>query len=166
MNSKNLSDSEREMSHSHLIQLSMPIIFLIITILDSELFQLSTWFKPFFSFTLRITLFTLVFIIALIMIYLSHKALFNKNKPSDKLITNGILKYVRNPLYLGVLLIYIAIILLTISLIACVLFIIIFLIYNRMVNYEERKLEQLFGEDYLDYKRRVSKWIPNPFKKV
>ena len=33
-----------------------------------------------------------------------------------------------------------------------------------MVNYEEKELEKLFGEDYLKYKKSVSKWIPNPFK--
>jgi protein-S-isoprenylcysteine O-methyltransferase Ste14 len=34
-----------------------------------------------------------------------------------------------------------------------------------MVNYEEKILEDLFGEDYREYKKKVPKWIPNPFKK-
>jgi protein-S-isoprenylcysteine O-methyltransferase Ste14 len=34
-----------------------------------------------------------------------------------------------------------------------------------MVNYEEKILEDVFGEEYKDYKRKVSKWIPNSLKK-
>jgi protein-S-isoprenylcysteine O-methyltransferase Ste14 len=34
-----------------------------------------------------------------------------------------------------------------------------------MVNFEENLLEKMFGEQYLRYKKKVPKWIPNPFKK-
>jgi protein-S-isoprenylcysteine O-methyltransferase Ste14 len=42
-------------------------------------------------------------------------------------------------------------------------FIIVFIAYNKMANYEEKVLEKLFGEEYLGYKKKVSKWFPNPF---
>jgi protein-S-isoprenylcysteine O-methyltransferase Ste14 len=42
-------------------------------------------------------------------------------------------------------------------------FIIVFITYNKMANYEEKVLEKLFGEEYLEYKQNVSKWFPNPF---
>jgi protein-S-isoprenylcysteine O-methyltransferase Ste14 len=97
---------------------------------------------------------------------MAHKILFEKiDKPSDTLITNGILKHVRNPLYLGVLLLYVAFILLSISLISVIIFVIICLIYDKMVNFEEKILEEMFGVEYLEYKNKVPKWIPNPLKK-
>ncbi|MFX0019595.1 MAG: methyltransferase family protein, partial [Candidatus Hermodarchaeota archaeon] len=81
------------------------------------------------------------------------------------LITTGILEYVRNPMYFGILLIYVSFIFLSISLISIAFFLLVFLVYNRMVNFEEKILESMFGDQFLDYKKKVSKWIPNPFKK-
>lgn len=165
MEIEKLSAHDREIPHSHLIQGLSPVIFVIIWILDSDVLFLSVYLNNIIPYLVRLALFLFSLIFALILIFLSHRTLFNKNGPKDTLITGGILKYVRNPLYLGVLLIYVAFIFLSISLISIALFIIIFLIYNRMVNYEEKVLEKLFGEAYLKYKKRVSKWIPNPFKK-
>ncbi|TFG24019.1 MAG: isoprenylcysteine carboxylmethyltransferase family protein [Promethearchaeota archaeon] len=165
MEIKNTSAHEREVSHSHLIQGLSPVIFLIIWILDSNVFFVSIYLNYIIPYLLRLTAFLFTLILALLLIYFSHRILFNKNIPSNILITDGILKHVRNPLYLGVLLIYLAFLFYSISLISVAVFIVIFLIYNRMVNYEENMLEKLFGEDYLKYKKRVSKWIPNPFKK-
>jgi len=34
-----------------------------------------------------------------------------------------------------------------------------------MVNFEEQILENMFGEQYLEYRKKVPKFIPNPFKK-
>jgi len=159
------SAHEREVPYSHLIQGLSPIIFIIILLLDSNVLLISVFLNNFVPFVIRLGLCIVVLSIASILILLSHRTLFTKNRPSDTLVTDGILKYVRNPLYLGILLIYVAFLFLTISLISIVVFVVVFLIYNRMVNYEEKVLESLFGEDYLKYKKSVSKWIPNPFKK-
>ena len=32
--------------------------------------------------------------------------------------------------------------------------------YEKMVNFEEDILEEMFGEDYIEYKKKVPKWIP------
>ncbi|MFX1442679.1 MAG: methyltransferase family protein [Promethearchaeota archaeon] len=159
------SAHEREVPYSHLIQGLSPIIFIIILLLDSFVLFFSVYLNNLIPFFIRLGLCIVILSIALSLIILSHRAIFSKNQPSDTLITDGLLKYVRNPLYLGVLLIYVAFLFLSISLISIAVFIVIFLIYNRMVNYEEKVLEKIFGEDYLKYKKRVSKWIPNPFKK-
>jgi len=156
---------EREIPNGHIYHAVIPIIFLTIWFLDSSLFRISTILNEFIPFAIRIILFILFLGISLIFITLSHRALFKSHQPSNSLITNGILSYVRNPMYFGILLIYFAFILLSISLIAIGLFIIVFLIYNWMVNFEESILENIFGEKYIKYKKKVSKWIPNPFKR-
>lgn len=165
MDSNNEYNKEREVPHSHLIQGLSPISFLIIWGLDSYVFFYSVFLNMVIPFFIRFVLFLFILIFALLLIFLSHRTLFDENNhPLNTLITEGILKYVRNPLYLGVLFIYISFLFLSISVISIVIFIIIFLIYNRMVNYEENLLEQLFGEEYLEYKKKTSKWVPFPFK--
>jgi protein-S-isoprenylcysteine O-methyltransferase Ste14 len=68
-------------------------------------------------------------------------------------------------MYFGILLIYVACICLSISLISIVAFIPIFLVYNKMVIYEEKILIGLFGKQFLDYKKNVPRWFPKIIKK-
>ncbi|TFG23628.1 MAG: isoprenylcysteine carboxylmethyltransferase family protein [Promethearchaeota archaeon] len=163
MNEKDNTHDSREIPHSHLLQTLLPIIFIVIWILDSWILLLSVWLNEFVPSILRLILFITVLGLALIILFLSHKTLFEHNEPSDTLITSGILSRVRNPLYLGILLIYVAVLLLSISIISIILFIIILFVYNKMVNYEEKKLEKMFGNEYLEYKKKVPKWIPKLF---
>ncbi len=160
MSSSNSSEKSRETRYSHFIQAGLPITFVIIMLLDSYIFQISIWLNELVPFFIRIILCAIVLIIALIFVKLAHDALFHHNAPPNTLITEGILSHVRNPMYLGVLLIYVSFLCLSISLISIVFFIFVVVIYNKMVNYEEKVLEEIFGKDWLAYKKRVPKWIP------
>ncbi|MFX0083718.1 MAG: methyltransferase family protein [Candidatus Hodarchaeota archaeon] len=154
---------KREVRHSHLIQATLPVIYVIIWILDTQIFSYSNILDTYVPFIGRLVIFIIFLILAFVLVKLSHDALFEGDEPSDTLIVNGILNRVRNPLYLGILLIYVSLIFLSISLICVVLFVIVVLIYNKMVNYEEKVLEAIFGDDYLEYKKKVRKWIPRLF---
>jgi len=165
MNVKRHEGHEREIPNGHVYHAVMPILFILIWFLDSNIFRISTFLNNFVPFIIRLVLFIFVLCIALSFIMLSHRALFKSHKPSDSLITNGILGYVRNPMYFGILLIYVAFMFFSISLISIGLFIPVFLVYNWMVNFEENILENMFGEEYIKYKEKVPKWVPNPFKK-
>ncbi|MBN1802806.1 MAG: isoprenylcysteine carboxylmethyltransferase family protein [Candidatus Lokiarchaeota archaeon] len=164
MTKEQIKYSEREYPHTHLILILTPLIFSIIWLLDGFILEWSTWLNHYIPTLVRIILFMITLGVALTTIYISHKKLFTHDNPSNELITNGILKYSRNPLYFGILILYISLILLSISLISIVLFILIFLIYNKMVNFEEKILEEMFGEEYYKYKSDTSKWIPIPLK--
>jgi len=165
MDVKRHEGHEREIPHAHIYQAVMPIVFFIIWFLDSNVFRISTFLNDFVPISFRVFLFILVLGIALSFIMLSHRVLFKSHRPSNSLITNGILGYVRNPMYFGILLIYVAFLCFSISLMSIGFFVIIFIVYNWMVNFEENILENIFGEQYRVYKRKVSKWVPNPFKK-
>ena len=154
---------EREIPNAHVYHALLPIIFITVWFLDSQIFQLSTILNYYITLFIRFPLFVIILIIAFTFILVSHRILFRSHQPPDTLITSGILSYVRNPMYFGILLIYIAFIAFSISLISIVLFFLLFLMYNKMVNFEESILEHKFGDQYLEYKKKVPKWIPNPF---
>jgi len=149
-----------EAPHSHLIQALSPAIFTIIWILDSLVFSFSTVLNSFVPWIVRFILFIVVIATAFAFIRASHNILFRNPENKDDLITNGILGHVRNPMYFGVLLIYLAFIFLSISLISIALWIVIIVIYDKLATFEEKQLEKLFGEKYLEYKKKVPKWIP------
>ena len=154
------SGLDREFPRAHLYHSLLPILFIIVWILDSFLLSLTVWLNSFVPLVVRLVLFVVCFGLALVFVQLSHKVLFKDNEPSDTLLIKGVLKRTRNPMYFGILLVYLSFILLSISVICIVFFVFIFLLYDKMVNFEEEILEEMFGQDYLEYKKRVPKWIP------
>lgn len=81
------------------------------------------------------------------------------NEP-DRLVTSGVFRWSRNPMYLGftLLLTGIAVGFGTLSpIIGPVLF--FFAAELWYIPFEEKKMEETFGEEYLAYKRRVRRWL-------
>ena len=151
---------DREAPHSHFLQAFMPIFFTLIWILDSFVFEISIMLNDYIHISIRIVLFIVFIGFAFFMMKISHDTLFKNHEPSKTLITSGVLGYIRHPLYFGILLIYLSFIWLSFSLISLGIFIFIFLVYDWMVNHEEKILEELFGQDYVEYKQKVGKWFP------
>lgn len=86
-----------------------------------------------------------------------------RSRNVQRLVTYGIFSWARNPLYIGNFLIWIGFVVVSgvywFIPVAIVLFA---LEYTLIVRYEEGVLESIFGEEYLDYKRRTPRWIPRP----
>lgn len=166
MTKKNHSHG-REMPHSHLYQLTLPILFASIWILDVFIFKLTLWLNDIVFLWIRMLLSFIFLAAAFAFIYLSHKAIFGEDHDtaSNELITTGILGHVRNPMYLGIMLIYVSFIMLSMSILSMIIFIFVFLVYNKMADFEAGILEEMFGNDYLVYKNNVPKWIPSLIKK-
>jgi protein-S-isoprenylcysteine O-methyltransferase Ste14 len=81
--------------------------------------------------------------------------------PPKELVVQGLYRYVRNPMYVGILSILLgeALLFASWSLFgyAAVVFILFFLF---VVLYEEPILMRKFGESYLQYCKNVPRWIP------
>ena len=81
-------------------------------------------------------------------------------KPSEAIVTDGPYRLTRNPAYLGMTLTYAGISLLSDSPWALVPLPIAVAVTDRgVIAREERYLERKFGAPYLEYKRRVRRWI-------
>lgn len=90
------------------------------------------------------------------------KTTVNPVKPetASMVVDTGIFAYTRNPMYVALLLVIIAVGLWWqhLSVILCSVLFVAYM--NRFqIKPEERALERLFGEDYLDYKNQVRRWI-------
>ena len=156
----------REMPYTHLYHILLPTIFISIWVIDTFFLSLTTWLNLFIHPLVRFVLFLIIFCIGIIFIHLAHNILFKDNEPSDTLLMEGILLHVRNPMYLGILFFYISILFLSISVVGIIFFTLAFLIYNKMVNYEENILEKKFGKEYIEYQMNVPKWIPSIKKRL
>jgi len=81
--------------------------------------------------------------------------------PTKKLVVRGLYRYVRNPMISGVLTVLLGEALVVRSqniLIWAGAFFVINTIY--FIIYEEPNLEHRFGNEYREYKKHVSRWLP------
>lgn len=79
---------------------------------------------------------------------------------TSNLMTDGPYKLCRNPMLLGVFIYYIGLLICLRSVKAGVVFVLFFAIMMVQVSSEEKRLEQDFGEEYREYKKRTKKLIP------
>jgi protein-S-isoprenylcysteine O-methyltransferase Ste14 len=81
-------------------------------------------------------------------------------KPARSLQTRGIYSLSRNPMYLGLLLLYMGLSLLKGNGWTLLLLLPLLLILNRyVISREEQYLERAFGEPYRAYKQQVHRWL-------
>lgn len=150
-----------EHPHGDLGHIIILLGFLIIWILDSFVFKFSIFLTPYVPLYLRLIAAGLILVLAIYVVRSGHRAVSDEVLSSPRLLTDGAFARVRHPLYLAALLFYVFLIAITLSLISLLLFIGIFIFYNYIAAYEENFLEQKFGQDYRDYRKNVSKWIPH-----
>ncbi|MGZ8956079.1 MAG: methyltransferase family protein [Methylovulum sp.] len=85
----------------------------------------------------------------------------DKKVYASRLVTEGIFKHCRNPLYIGNILKLVGIGVLSNSLLYVALFIPVFLfIFQAIVLAEENFLRSKFGSDFNDYCQRTNRWVP------
>jgi protein-S-isoprenylcysteine O-methyltransferase Ste14 len=79
---------------------------------------------------------------------------------SSVLITNGVFRISRNPMYLGFVLVLVGIAVLVGSLTPYVVVLAFAMLIDRMyIIVEERMLAEKFGSDWEEYKRRTRRWL-------
>lgn len=84
----------------------------------------------------------------------------NPTQPVKQLVTSGPFQYSRNPIYTGMTLIYLGITNL-VNTAWPLLFLpaILLTVRRRVIGREEQYLERKFGNEYLEYKQGVRRWI-------
>jgi protein-S-isoprenylcysteine O-methyltransferase Ste14 len=86
-----------------------------------------------------------------------------RSRDVQRLVTYGIFRLVRNPLYVGNFLIWMGFVVISGVMWFLPIAILLFAVeYTLIVAYEEGVLESIFGQEYLDYKKTTPRWIPRP----
>lgn len=100
-----------------------------------------------------------VFIISVVTMQDSWRAGVPEKRETS-LVTDGIYKISRNPAFLGFDLVYIGILLMFFSLwLFAVSIVAVTMLHLQIVNVEEDFLSTAFGEEYLNYKKHVCRYI-------
>ena len=141
-----------------------PILALVMIVLIylSSFFIESTTFNYQGSLSVLVLILGLACAIPSFKLFARYKTTISPLKPSDAtaLVTEGMYRYSRNPMYLGLLLITIASTIWFGTWLGIIINIVfIFLINFLQIIPEEEALLEIFGEEYEEYKKNVRRWI-------
>lgn len=136
------------------------VIFLVMAWLAGEALGLEPVFK---SRAVGFAIFLAGFIISASGRYEFARAgteVIPASSKNSHLVTSGIFRFTRNPMYLGILIATVGIAMTIGTLAAYAAPVVFFLFVNAVsIPYEETKMERQFGEDYRAYKARVRRWL-------
>jgi protein-S-isoprenylcysteine O-methyltransferase Ste14 len=145
-------------------QLTLFGLFLVIWILDSFILQRSTFLANTIPLAIRLIILGLALITAFYLFKSGHVVVSGEQRPTT-VVSSGAFRYVRHPLYLGSILIYLGFTIFTASLFCLGLLVVIVVFYNYIAGYEEELLKVNFGEAYVAYQKDTGKWVPHLGKK-
>jgi len=153
-------DLTGEHAFSDIGQLILLIIFLIVWIADSFIFEYSTFLTQYISNYIRVPIALIVLVISGLLAWTGLKIVFRETRKEPQVITTGVFSIVRHPIYLSSILLYLGFILLSLSLLSVLVWFIIIVFYYMISRYEERLLTQRFGSAYEEYKKKVPMLLP------
>ncbi len=148
-----------EYPRGDLMQGLMLVTFLAIWGLDSFVFKV-TLYGGVIQPPVRLVMATLLFLGAVPLGLGSHRLVFDEPPEEPKVIEEGVFGVVRHPLYLSIMLIYLGLVTATGSLASLILLVGVFIVYDRLAEYEEEALISIFKDEYEGYRGRVPKWVP------
>ena len=141
-------------------QLIFFFIFTGVWIVDSFFLRYSTFLAEYIPLYLRIPISAIILFCAG---YLSKKGLnivFGEIREEPKVIRKGVFSIVRHPIYVGELLLYLGLLVLTFSLISAGVWLLIIIFLYYISKHEEKLLLGKFGEEYEKYINDVPMLIP------
>ncbi len=136
------------------------IIFLIVYVADSFIFGFSTWLNEVVPNIIRVSAGTVVLIVSGILSFSGMRIVFNEVREKPEVIRKGVFAIVRHPVYLGEILLYLGMLLFSMSIASMAVWLCAVVFLYFISRYEEKILLDHFGEEYRSYMNEVPMWIP------
>ena len=136
------------------VQLILLAVLVVVWLVDSFLLKWGTITQvPLFARLVT----TIVFIgFGVYLVQKSHKLVIEAEEPG--LVDWGVYSISRHPMYLGSMLFELGIVTSTLSIPALLVWVVIFIAYNRFAAFEEESLLEVLGDEYKQYQSKVRRW--------
>ena len=144
-------------------QLILIFLFLGIWITDSFVLHYSTFLMGIVPDYIRLAAAGLTLFPAWYLVRGGIKAVFGTQREKPEVISEGVFRIVRHPIYTGAILFYLTTILSTLSLVSAAYWLLVIGFYIFISKYEEGILTETFGNDYLEYKKKTGMLFPKLF---
>jgi len=141
-------------------QIIFLIVFIIGIISDLFLLKISDSWQNVFAWYFRIVVFIPLLFIAGYFAQRAHKIVFQQERDDLIVIKTDVFAMIRHPMYFGSILTYLGFVILSFSVIALIVFVIVVIFYFYLCRYEEQILIEKLGDQYKNYMKKVPMLIP------
>jgi len=146
-------------------QMVLAILFTAIWILDTFFLKYTIFLNLYVPLGIKIPIGVILLILSGYLAKTGLSIVFGEKREKPCVIRKGVFNITRHPIYLSEILLYLGLLMLSISLAAALVWIIAILFLHSISRYEERQLLTRFGEEYEQYMQEVPMWIPRLRKK-
>jgi len=146
-------------------QLILVLLFLGVWITDTFFLKKTTFLNQVVPPVVRLFGAAGAFILAGYLAYTGMRIVFGEGRIHEGVIREKVFNWMRHPIYLSELLLYLGFLCLSISLAAAVVWVVAAIFLNVISRYEENLLIARFGDEYRRYMKEVPMWIPRFGKK-
>ena len=141
-------------------QLILLGVFLVVWVLDSFIFRISTFIAHYVPWFVQIPIAVFILFCSTFLAQRGMKIIFGEKRKVAAVVDEDVFGIVRHPIYLAAILLYLGMIIFTFSLFSVGVWIIIIVFYHLISRYEEGLQLKKFGKEYEDYMQRVPMWLP------
>jgi protein-S-isoprenylcysteine O-methyltransferase Ste14 len=141
-------------------QIVLLIVFIIGMTFDLFILKISNSWQDAFHLYFRIIMFLPILFIAVYVPQRAIKKVFQEERKELMVIKTDVFAIIRHPMYFGSILLYLSFVVLSLSMIALVIFVIVVIFYYYLSRYEELLLIEKLGNEYKDYMKNVPMLIP------
>jgi len=141
-------------------QIVIACLFAATWIADTFFFKYTTFLNHYVPLGARISSGVVLLVLSGYLAKTGLSIVFGEERKKPGVIRKSVFGVVRHPVYLSEILLYLGLLMLSISLAAAVLWVIAIGFLHYISRYEERLLLARFGEDYEKYMREVPMWLP------
>ena len=146
-------------------QLYAFLLFTAAVLIDHFFLGWASRFRSAVPFGLRLPIALLTIFFGLYLSLSGIHTVFSEYTEYPRIITTGLFSFVRHPVYLGALLVYIGLLAYLLSPLAFMVFIAVFFLYDWLAEDEETRMLKVFGRRYKDYRDQTPKWLPRLFNR-
>jgi len=164
------SDRQRkDLTGEHAIgdagQVILACLFTVIWIADTFFFRYTTFLNQHVPHGVRTSFGVVLLLVSAYLARTGLSIVFGAKRENPGVIRKSVFNIVRHPIYLSEILLYLGLLMLSISLAAAVVWIIAIGFLHYISRYEERLLLARFSQEYEQYMRDVPMWIPRFFRR-
>lgn len=161
---KKAKETQEELTGEHKLgnaaQIVLACVFVAVWIADTFIFKYTTFLNRYLPFAVRIMPGAVALILSGYFARTGLSIVFGEVREKPEVIRKSVFSVVRHPIYLSEILLYLGLLILSISLAATVVWLIAIGFLHYISRYEERLLLARFGKEYEQYMREVPMWIP------
>jgi len=141
-------------------QIVLACLFAATWITDTFFFQYSTFLNQYVPLGVKIPLGVVLLVLSGYLARTGLSLVFGEERKKPGVIRKSVFNVVRHPVYLSEILLYLGLLMLSISLAATMVWVIAIGFLHYISRYEERLLLARFGKEYELYMREVPMWVP------